>query len=129
MSETRQTAEDIAQLKIDYVRYFEDVPVQKYAAKYVGRTSETIMEWKASDPDFLYRVNQAESKFIKKKLLQTQASFALERLFKDVFAERKEHTGADGESLNSGWSPEAIQKLKDIFNEDNPTDTGTPEST
>lgn len=84
---TRQTPEDIAQLKKDYISYFEDVPVQKYAAMSIARTEDTIINWKKADEEFSDAVNQAKSKFIQKRLLAAKAEFALERLEKEVFKE------------------------------------------
>lgn len=96
---SRQTKEDIVRLKDEYVEYYTDVPVQKYAAMAIGRTEETVIEWRASDPDFSNRVEKARAAWVKKKAAKVKAEFALERLEKDIWAQRTELTGKDGEPL------------------------------
>ncbi len=81
-------AQQIAKLKADYVKYFEDVPVQKYAAMSIGRDEDTIVRWKQGDPDFADAIQVAKAKWIRKKVLATKAEFALERLEKEVFSPR-----------------------------------------
>jgi hypothetical protein len=92
---SRQTSEDIAKLKDDYVEYFKDVPVQKYAAMAIGRDEKTIIRWRNEDTDFANRVDQARSAWVRKKVNKTRAEFALERLEKDIFSEKKIIEGGD----------------------------------
>lgn len=86
---SRQTKEDIANAKDRFIFYFQDVPVQKYAAMYIGRTEQTIINWMKEDEDFFNRVQTARAEWIKKKAIKVRAEFALERLEKDIWAERK----------------------------------------
>lgn len=79
-------SEAIQRLKQDYVAYFEDVPVQKYAAMAIGRDEDTIIRWRKDDPDFAEAVLKAKAEFIRKKVLATKAEFALERLEREVFS-------------------------------------------
>lgn len=87
---TKQTAEDIAELKDKFVVYFKDVPVQKYAAMYIGRTEQTIINWLKDDQEFFNRVQEAKADWVKKKVTKVKAEFALERLEFDVFKQRSE---------------------------------------
>lgn len=80
-----QKHDDITQLKDKYIRYYEDVPVQKYAAMYIGRTEQTVISWCKSDIDFFNRVQVAKANWIKKKFIKTKAEFQLEKLEKEVF--------------------------------------------
>lgn len=89
-SETRQTEEDIRQLKDRFVEYFREVPVQKYAAMYIGRTEQTIINWLRGDEGFFNRVEEARADWVKKQASKVKAEFALERLEKEIWAERKE---------------------------------------
>lgn len=75
-------------LKDEYVKYFEDVPVQKYAAQYIGRDEDTIIRWKHTDTQFADRIKKAESKWVRRKLLKTKAEFALERLQASIFKQQ-----------------------------------------
>jgi hypothetical protein len=76
----------IQQLKDEYIAYFADVPVQKYAAMYIGRDEDTVMRWKNNDKAFADAVLRAKASFIRKKLIASKAEFALERLEKEVFS-------------------------------------------
>jgi len=75
----------IASLKKDYVEYFRDVPVQKYAAEYIGRDEDTIMRWRRTDKQFADAVQRAHSEWVRKTFIKTKAEFALERLEKSLF--------------------------------------------
>jgi hypothetical protein len=78
--------EKINDLKKNYVEYFKDVPVQKYAAMYIGRDEDTIIRWRKEDKEFADSVRRAKAEWIRKKLIETKAEFALERLEKEVFS-------------------------------------------
>ncbi len=80
------TKPTIAELKAEYVKYYADVPVQKYAAMAIARNEDTIMRWRHEDPDFADAVQMAHAEWIRKRMLATKAEFALERLEKSVFA-------------------------------------------
>jgi hypothetical protein len=92
--EPRQTAEKITELKQKYVEYFRDVPVQKYAAMYVGRTEQTIIDWKREDEDFNNRVQEAHAEWVQKTTLKAKAEFTLERLEREIFAPPKQEVEA-----------------------------------
>lgn len=81
---------DIKTLKQEYVDYYKDVPVQKYAAMAVGRDEDTIMRWRGADQDFADAVKRAKAEWVRKKMLAVKAEFALERLEKDVFTPKEE---------------------------------------
>lgn len=82
--------EQIAQLKIKYLHYYKDLPVQKYAAMYVGRDEEAIINWRKADPNFANQVDQARAEWVKRKASKAKVEFALERLEKSIFKESKE---------------------------------------
>ncbi|MGZ6005528.1 MAG: hypothetical protein ACXWLH_05285 [Candidatus Saccharimonadales bacterium] len=88
MSESNELNLKIEQLKDKYIKYFEDVPIQKYAAMYVKRDEDTIIRWKNDDKDFADRVNQSKAEWIRKKMLKLDAKTALERLEKEYFSEK-----------------------------------------
>ncbi len=80
-----RTTKTNAELKEEYVKYFTDVPVQKYAAMYIGRDEDTIIRWRKDDKDFADAVQRAKSEWVRKKMLATKSEFALERLEREVF--------------------------------------------
>jgi hypothetical protein len=91
-----QSKADIVRLKAEYIDYFRDVPVQKYAAMAIARDEDTIVLWKKNDPEFSDKVKMARAAWVRKKAGKVRAEFALERLEKDIWAERKEVTGKEG---------------------------------
>lgn len=84
------TNPSISELKQTYVRYFTDVPIQKYAAMAVGRDEDTIMRWRKEDHTFADAVQKAKAEWVRKKMLAVKAEFALERLEKEIFSQRSE---------------------------------------
>ncbi|MCX6727562.1 MAG: hypothetical protein NTX11_01990 [Candidatus Saccharibacteria bacterium] len=76
----------ITRLKEEYVAYYSDVPVQKYAAMSIARDEDTIIRWRREDSEFADAVQRAKAGWIRKKVLATKAEFALERLEKEVFS-------------------------------------------
>lgn len=77
----------IDELKEQYIEYYEDVPVQKYAAMAIARDEDTIIRWKKDDQEFADAVNQAKARWVRKRVLATKAEFALERLEKSIFSQ------------------------------------------
>lgn len=52
---------EIARLKEEYIRYYSDLPLQRLAAKFIGRNEDTIINWRKADPEFAEQVDKAES--------------------------------------------------------------------
>ncbi len=90
MAKPNQSEAERQAQKEKFIEYFRDVPVQKYAAMYVGITEQTATVWLKEDPEFLKKVQEARADWVKKKALDTKAEFALERLEHEVWKERKE---------------------------------------
>lgn len=76
----------LSDLKATYINYYEDVPVQKYAAMAIGKNEDTIIRWRQQDQAFADAVEKAKAGWVRKRVLATKAEFALERLEKSVFA-------------------------------------------
>lgn len=81
-----KTTLTIDELKDHYIQYFVDVPVQKYAAMFIGRDEDTIIRWRKEDPDFADAVQRARAEWVRKRVISAKAEFALERLEKELFA-------------------------------------------
>ena len=78
----------IKSLKAKYTEYYADVPIQKYAAMYIGRDEDTIMRWRNEDADFAESVDRAKAEWIRQKVVATKPNFALERLEKSIFSSK-----------------------------------------
>lgn len=82
------TSQKIRALKNEYVRYFQDVPVQKYAAMAIGKDEDTILRWKKQDKTFADAILKAKAEWVRKKCIASKAEFALERLEAEVFGRK-----------------------------------------
>lgn len=86
--------QEVAVLKERYIDYYRECPIHKYAAANIGRNEDTVINWRKRDSNFEARVQEAKSEWIRRNVKQTRAEFKLERLEKELFAERKEVIGS-----------------------------------
>jgi hypothetical protein len=75
-------------LKQQYLDYFEDTPVQKYAAMFIGKDEDTIIRWKKQDKQFADAVQRRKAIWIRKRVINTKAEYALEKLEAEIFAQK-----------------------------------------
>lgn len=91
-----------AELKAKFMEYFRKTPIQKFAAAYIGRSEDTITDWKKDDSDFSDSIERAKADYVSEKLNKIRSNeWILERVFKGDFAQRNELTGKDGEKLEA----------------------------
>lgn len=109
----KQDAATIAKLKDKFIEYFEDLPIQKYAAQYIGRDEQAICKWKNDDAEFANRIIEAESKFLRKESLKTQAQWKLERLYQEAFPEPTKKT-----DVTTGGKPIPLLGNLHVLNHD-----------
>jgi hypothetical protein len=76
----------IIDLKREYIKYYVDLPVQRYAAMAIARDEDTIIRWRREDQEFADSILRAKAEWIRKKVIATKAEFALERLEKEIFS-------------------------------------------
>ena len=97
-------------LKIEFLEYYKDLPIQKLAADHIGKSEDTISIWKKKDKIFSDDIARARSDWAK-----TNTSFVknkewlLERVMKDQFAQKKEISIDSSEKLD--LTLERIAKL------------------
>lgn len=85
-------------LKEQFLEYFLDVPIQKYAAAVIGRDENTITRWKTEDVDFSDQINVAKARFLQTNLKRVRSKeWTIERLFKDHFSPPKQEVENSGE--------------------------------
>lgn len=122
---TRSAAdlERLAEEKERFLKYFEDVPVQKYAAMYIGRSEQTIVNWLREDNEFFNRVQEKRALWVKKQALKAKAEFKLERLEKEVWKESIEQTIVMPTPLLQGIESQEVKKLDGV-----PTNDGIEEA-
>ena len=84
--ETEQ--ERIARLKLEYVDYYRELPVQKLAAASIGRDDDTIIRWRGQDQEFAEQVQQARAAWALKKTKRVDDTWLLERVLREEFTPR-----------------------------------------
>jgi hypothetical protein len=74
----------VSQLKAEYINYYSDVPIQKYAAMFIGRDEDTLIRWrkKILNLRMLYRGLKLSDT---QKSHSPKAEFALSDLKKKSF--------------------------------------------
>lgn len=88
-------------LKEKFLAYFNETPIQKYAASYIGKSEDTITDWKKEDSDFSDQIEILKAKYVQRKLKKVESpEWILERLFKNHFSKRSELSGSDGTDLS-----------------------------
>lgn len=92
--------DDIPALKEAYLKYYRELPVQLLAAAKIGRTDDTILNWRKADPEFDRKVEEAKADWAMEHAKKVRSrEWLLERVMKQHFAARTELTGADGKDL------------------------------
>ena len=86
--ETEQ--ERIARLKLEYLEYYRELPVQKLAAASIGRDDDTIIRWRGQDQEFAEQVQQARATWALKKTKRVDDTWLLERVLREEFSPRVE---------------------------------------
>lgn len=98
----KHTAEQerIAALKLKFLEYFRELPLQNLAAAHIGRDQDTISSWKATDTEFSEQIRIAKSAWALKNVKGVRSKeWLLERIMRDDFAQRQELTGKGGKDL------------------------------
>lgn len=81
--------DDKLSLKEQFLGYFKDVPIQKYAAAFIGKNEDTICVWKQEDADFSDQIERVKANFLRKNLKLVQSKqWIIERLFNDHFGDK-----------------------------------------
>ena len=105
----KQTAQrkEIQRLKVEYLKYYSELPIQKLAAESIGRDEQTIIRWRKQDENFDNQTKNAKSAWAMKNSKGVKSKeWLLERVMKDHFSPK---TNLD---ITSGGKP-----LDQIINE------------
>jgi hypothetical protein len=93
--------DDRLPLKEKFLEYFKEVPVLRHAAAYVGKDEDTIARWRKEDEEFAEQILYLKAEYLREGVKEIKSKeWLIERMFRD-FSPRQEHTGADGEKLES----------------------------
>lgn len=90
------TAKRIKELKEKAILNATSFYHYKLICRSIGVDEDTMLIWRKKDKDFSDKIEIARAEFISKHMKAAKPEFLLERLEKDIFAERKELTGSEG---------------------------------
>lgn len=98
---SNKTEEDnIQELKIKYLEYYRELPVQRLAAAKIGRSDDTIQRWRKEDAVFAVQTDEAKADWAMRNAKGVRSKeWLLERVLRDQFAQRQELTGKEGKDL------------------------------
>jgi hypothetical protein len=104
---TRKADKDIAVLKEKFLKYYEKVPIQKYAAAFIKRSENTVSEWKAADDKFRDAIEEARAIFVQTNIMKTKADWKLERMLRQDFGQSVDVTSG-GEKITPIFGGNAV---------------------
>jgi hypothetical protein len=76
--------DDRLPLKEQFLEYYSQMPIKKYAGFSIGRSEDTIKRWEDEDADFADRINKAKADYLLKKSRNLAPSFIIPLLFRDL---------------------------------------------
>lgn len=86
-----KTQKKLRELKENFCIYYAELPIQRLAAKFIGKDENTITNWKKKDKKFSDRLGMLESEWaLNNSRLIKSKEWLLERIMKEYFAEKKE---------------------------------------
>lgn len=92
--------EQIAELKIKFLEYYRELPIIRLASASIGRHEDTVHIWKKNDSEFSEQIEKAKAAWTMANVkVVRDKKWLLERIMRDDFAQRTEHTGAGGKDL------------------------------
>ena len=61
---TKTQQQEIAEKKVEFLRFYEKTGVKQAACDWIGRHANTVLEWEENDPDFREAVSKAKAQFL-----------------------------------------------------------------
>jgi len=80
----------VIELKAIALAAAEAVYNYKLVARSIGKHEETLINWRAADPEFSSKLEEARVRFLEKNIKASRPEFLLERLEPEIFKERKQ---------------------------------------
>jgi hypothetical protein len=98
--------DDKLPLKIKFLKYFKDLPVQNLAAGYIGRSDDTITRWKNEDAGFAGEIEKLKAQWAMKRAKKVKSNeWLLERVIRGHFTPTQ--------NLNLNNLKQTLDKLED----------------
>ena len=81
--------DDRLPLKEKFLEYYRQLPIQKLAAATIGKSEDTITDWKAQDSDFSCQIEDARAQWALDKVKKVPSKeWLLDRILNDHFGPR-----------------------------------------
>ncbi|EKD43527.1 MAG: hypothetical protein ACD_72C00242G0005 [uncultured bacterium] len=81
--------QNLSKEKTKFLEYYRHLPIQKFAAEAIGRSEDTICDWKNKDPNFANHLGRAKSAWVLEKAEKVKsAEWLLERIVSEYFKEK-----------------------------------------
>lgn len=104
--------DDKLPLKLRFLEYYKELPVQKLAGESIGKCEDTITNWKNEDSDFSDQISFARADWAKRNSKMVRSKeWLLERVMKDHFSPRNELSNPDGTNIFSNLTDEQLDKV------------------
>lgn len=88
---TKAKLKQLVEQKKKYLVYYRKLPVQKLAAASIGKTDDTIINWKKNDSDFSDQTEMAKAEWALENCEKVKSTeWLLERILHDHFPHRVE---------------------------------------
>ena len=82
---------ELSKLKRKFLEYYVKLPIQKLAAEFIGKSENTITNWKNNDKRFCDQIGTAKSQWALENVSKVKSTeWLLERVMNDHFGEKKE---------------------------------------
>jgi hypothetical protein len=123
--------EDNYELKVKFLEYYRQLPVQKLAAAHIGRSEDTITDWKKTDSDFSDQIDEAKSEWALRNVKGVRSKeWLLERVLHEHFADKKKlDLTTNGKDFVPVDDPRVLKTLlitAATASDDDPGDDSTP---
>jgi hypothetical protein len=107
----KNDAKTIAKLKRKFLKYYSELPIQKYARQWIGRDDDTISLWKKLDPKFSEDIERANSEWTLKNVHGVRnREWLLERIEHQEFMERRQEDHGVTDELS-----QALDRLASVL--------------
>lgn len=100
--------------KVKFLEYYRHLPIQKFAAEAIGKSEDTICDWKNNDKNFANHLGIAKSEWILEKVGNVKsAEWLLERIMSNYFREKVGINSNISGEITGKFSNEQINKIAD----------------
>lgn len=104
--------QNLSKEKIKFLEYYRHLPIQKFAAEAIGKSEDTICDWKNKDKNFANHLGIAKSEWVLEKVGKVKsAEWLLERIMSNYFKEKVGINSNISGEIISKFSKEQISKI------------------